>query len=206
MRVLIAPDSFKECLNASEVGQSIRNGILAEIPDAHIDVLPMADGGEGTIEALVHATNGRTIELKATDPFGKRVTTCYGILGDNKTAVIETAKIAGLQIVSKRNPLSASTFGVGELINHAIDSGYRKIIIGLGGSATNDGGFGMLQALGVKFLGAEGQQIRQGRGFFSKIASVDLSSICPSIHECEIIIASDVENELCGPNGATYVF
>jgi glycerate 2-kinase len=206
MRIVIAPDSFKECLYASEVGRAMKKGILACIPDAQIDVLPMADGGEGTIEALLFATSGQRIELEASDPFGKRIKTSYGVLGDKKTAVIEMAKIAGLQVVTKRDPLAASTYGVGELISHAVASGYRKLIIGLGGSATNDGGMGMLQALGCKFLDADGQPVPLGGGDLNQITSVDFSGLLPAVLECEITIASDVENVLCGPKGATYVF
>ncbi|MGX1902619.1 glycerate kinase [Thermolongibacillus altinsuensis] len=206
MRIVIATDSFKECLTAQEVGQSIQKGIEVEIPDAIIDVLPMADGGEGTIDALIFATNGKKVELEATDAYGKRRRTYYGVLGDNKTAVIEIAKVVGLETVSKRDPLNATSYGVGELILHALQSGYRKFIITLGGSATNDGGIGMLQALGGKFLDSNGNQVPGIGGALHKIESVDFSEINPLLKECELIVASDVENVLCGPNGATYVF
>ncbi|GGC89629.1 glycerate kinase [Thalassobacillus devorans] len=206
MKIVIAPDSFKECLPAYAVGESIKKGFLTQMPEADIEVFPMADGGEGTLESLIYATKGKKVEMETSDPLGNHITTHYGILGDNKTVVIEMAQVAGLQIVTDKNINKASTFGVGELIKDAIDKGHRKFIIGLGGSATNDGGAGMLHALGGKFFDAEGEQVPVGGGYVKQIATVDLSEIHPLIYDCEIIIASDVENELCGPHGATYVF
>jgi glycerate 2-kinase len=206
MRIVVAPDSFKECLSGPEAGRSISDGIAAYIPAAQIDILPMADGGEGTVEALVYATNGKIVEVEAEDPFGKMIMSGYGVLGDNQTVIIEMAKAAGLQVISQREPMTASTYGVGELMKHALSDGYRKIIIGLGGSATNDGGQGMLQALGGKFFDNNGNPVPLGGGYLNKISKVDLSGIIPEVYQSEIIIASDVKNQLCGKDGATYVF
>jgi glycerate 2-kinase len=206
MRIVVAPDSFKECLSGPEVGKSISDGLSAHIPEAHIDILPMADGGEGTVEALVYAANGRTVEVEAEDPFGKKIMSGYGVLGDNQTVIIEMAKVAGMQVISQRDPMTASTYGVGELMNHAISNGYRKIIVGLGGSATNDGGQGMLQALGGKFFDISGNPVPLGGGYVNKISKIDLSDIIPEVYQSKIIIASDVKNQLCGKDGATYVF
>jgi glycerate 2-kinase len=208
MRIIIAPDSFKECLSARDVALCIKKGIEAEIPSAQVDVFPMADGGEGTIDALVYSTNGRKLEVRATGPLGEEINSCYGVLGDNQTVVIEVASIAGLQMISEqeRNPMITTSFGLGELINHSLDEGYRKFIIGLGGSATNDGGLGMLQALGGVFLDEKGDHVPPNGGALEKIHSIDLSGINPLLAECELIVASDVKNVLCGPKGASYVF
>jgi glycerate kinase len=208
MRIIIAPDSFKECLSARDVALCIKKGFEAEIPSAQVDVFPMADGGEGTIDALVYSTNGRKLEVRATGPLGEEINSCYGVLGDNQTVVIEVASIAGLQMISEqeRNPMITTSFGLGELINHSLDEGYRKFIIGLGGSATNDGGLGMLQALGGVFLDEKGDHVPPNGGALEKIHSIDLSGINPLLAECELIVASDVKNVLCGPKGASYVF
>ncbi|MGG1575368.1 glycerate kinase [Fictibacillus sp. NRS-1165] len=206
MRIIIAPDSFKECLSAREVAISIRKGFESELPAAKVDIFPMADGGEGTMDALVYSTKGRKVEVRSTGPHGKETNSCYGVLGDEQTVVIEVANVAGLQMVIERNPLITTSYGLGEQINHALNEGYRKFIIGLGGSATNDGGMGMLQALGGIFLDKKGTMVPPNGGGLEQIHSIDLSGINPILTECELIVASDVDNVLCGPTGASHVF
>jgi glycerate kinase len=209
MNIVIAPDSFKGSLSATKVGLTIRDAFLSEIPDAKIEVVPMADGGEGTLETLLFATGGKEVKVMATGPLGECVQTSYGILGDDETILIEMANVAGLPMIprEKRNPMNTTTYGVGELLLHALDRGYKKFIIGIGGSATNDGGMGMLQVLGGRFWDENGTLITDTCGAaLLKVASVDLSTIDPRIFDCEILIASDVQNPLCGPNGSSYVF
>jgi glycerate kinase len=206
MRIIIAPDSFKECLSAREVALSLKKGVESEIPSAKVDVFPMADGGEGTIDALVYSTIGRKVEVRATGSLGEETNSCYGVLGDNQTVIIEVASIAGLQMISERNPMITTSYGMGELINHALGEGYRKFLFGLGGSATNDGGIGMLQALGAVFLDQKGDHVPPNGGALEKIHSINFSDINPLLAECEFIVASDVENVLCGLKGASYVF
>lgn len=208
MKIVIAPDSFKGSLSAKEVGIIIKEAFALEIPGVQVELLPMADGGEGTLEALVFATNGEKIEATATGPLGKPVKTCYGILGDGETAVIEMAQVAGLPMVpeDKRNPLLTTTVGVGELIAAAIDKGIRSFIIGLGGSATNDGGLGMLQALGADFLDEKGDQVKPIGASLQQISKVDFTNLRPELKACRFRVASDVQNPLCGENGASHVF
>jgi glycerate 2-kinase len=206
MRIIIAPDSFKECLSAKEVAIKIREGLEVELPGAKFDVFPMADGGEGTMDALVYSTNGRKVELSTTGPSGEKTNSCYGVLGDEQTLIIEAASVAGLQMVVEKNPLITTSYGLGEQINHALDAGYRKFIFGLGGSATNDGGIGMLQALGGVFLDKKGEMVPPNGGGLELIHTIDLSGINPLLSECDLIVASDVDNVLCGPTGASHVF
>ncbi|MFD3000551.1 glycerate kinase [Pontibacter toksunensis] len=208
MKIVIAPDSYKGSLSAKEVGNTIRKAFNLEIPEAEVVVIPMADGGEGTLDALLFSTQGQSVSTTATGPLGERINTCYGILGDKETAVIEMARVAGLLMVpeDKRNPALTTTFGLGELIAEAIDKGLRKFIIGLGGSATNDGGLGMLQALGAGFLDLEGNQVKPVGESLQKIARLDFSNLHPNLKACKFRIASDVENPLCGENGASYIF
>jgi glycerate kinase len=208
MKIVVAPDSYKGSLPAKEVGITIKKAFALEMPGAEVEVIPMADGGEGTLDALLYATNGEKVEATATGPLGEQVETCFGILGDGKTAVIEMAQVAGLPMVpsEKRNPLLTTTFGVGELIAAAIDKGIRSFIIGLGGSATNDGGLGMLQALGAAFLDEQGKGVKPIGESLQKISSVDFTNLKPELKACRFRIASDVENALCGENGASFVF
>ncbi|MCA1029488.1 glycerate kinase [Bacillus timonensis] len=208
MKIVIAPDSFKGSLTALEAGLTIQEAILAELPNVHIDVIPMADGGEGTLETLIFATKGKRLQIEVTGPLGEKISTEYGVLGDGKTVVIEMANIAGLPMVpeEERNPLHTTTYGIGETILKATELGHRRFIIGLGGSATNDGGLGMLQALGVKFLDRNGTLVGCYGSDVQKVANVDFSSINPVISECSFIIASDVNNPLCGKTGASHVF
>lgn len=208
MKVVIAPDSFKGCLTASEVAEHIEIGIKKVFNDADIIKVPMADGGEGTVQSLVDATGGELVSLKVKGPLLNEVNSFYGILGDKKTAVIEMAAASGLPLISKeeRNPLKTTTYGTGELIKHALDRGCRNFIIGIGGSATNDGGAGMLQALGVKLLDKWDKEIDfAGKGLLD-LHKIDVSNMDERIIECSITAACDVTNPLCGPSGASAVF
>ncbi len=208
MRIVIAPDSFKGSLSAMNVGKIISEAFQKVIPDVQVEIIPMADGGEGTLETLVFATNGKRFNVTATGPLQTQVETEYGVLGDGKTAVIEVAAISGLPMVpvDQRNPLNTSTYGLGEVILHAIENGYREFIVGLGGSSTNDGGLGMLQALGARFIGENNEELPSVGSSVFKVKNVDFSLLHPLLKECKFTIASDVSNPLCGTNGATYVF
>lgn len=208
MKIIIAPDSFKGSLTAKEVANSIYTGLKRALPSAEYIEIPMADGGEGTMQALVDATNGKIFTKSVTGPLNTSVTAHYGILGDKETAVIEMAEAAGLQYVNDqtKNPLITTTYGVGELIKTVLDTGIRKIIVGLGGSCTNDGGAGMAQALGVKLLNLQGQEFPLGGGNLNHLVRIDNSKIDPRLKDTEIILASDVTNPLTGKNGASSVF
>ncbi|MEH7308286.1 glycerate kinase [Neobacillus drentensis] len=208
MKIVIAPDSFKGSLSAVEAARAIEKGIQNAFPDANTVCLPVADGGEGTLDTLVAATYGQKIPVTVTGPLGQKVEAEYGILGDGKTCVIEMAKASGIPLISREelNPLKATTFGTGELIKKALDDGFTSFILALGGSATNDGGAGMLQALGLSLLDEQGNQISTGGAELAKIRSIDLSEFDKRIPACQFLIASDVENPLIGPHGASHVF
>ncbi|RPA60979.1 glycerate kinase [Aerococcus agrisoli] len=208
LKFVLAPDSFKESCTALEACQAMAAGITRVFPDAEIVEVPMADGGEGTTQALVDATGGHMVKKEVTGPLGNPVVADLGILGDGQTAVIEMASASGIHLVKKeeRNPLVTSTYGTGQLIKACLDNGIKKIILGIGGSATNDGGSGMARALGIRFLDADGKDIPEGGGHLDKLASIDLSGVHPGLADCEIAIASDVSNPLCGENGAAAVF
>lgn len=208
MKVVIAPDSFKESLTAKEVCQAIEHGLRRVWKDAEIVHVPVADGGEGTVQSLVDATGGQIIELSATGPLNDKVDAFYGILGDGKTAAIEMAAASGLHHVDSalRDPKITSSYGTGEVILHALDNGATKLIIGLGGSATNDGGIGMLDALGVRFLNAAGQRVEPNGAGLGDIATIDNSGLDTRFAHCEILVACDVDNPLCGEHGATVTF
>jgi len=208
MRVVIAPDSFKGSASAKEVAQAIADGLKVALPDSEFDLVPMADGGEGTVEALVVATGGKIVTKRVTGPLGEPVDAFFGILGDGETAVIEMAAAAGLHLVppEKRNPLLTTTYGVGELIKAALDAGCKRVIVGIGGSATNDGGAGMAQALGAKLLDENGNEIGFGGGELGKVARIDTSELDSRLRETEILVACDVTNPLTGPNGASAVY
>jgi glycerate kinase len=208
MRFVIAPDSFKGSASAREVAQAIAEGLKAALPDAVCDLVPMADGGEGTVDALVAATGGRIVSVRVTGPLGEPVDSFFGILGDGETAVIEMAAAAGLPLVppEKRNPMVTTTYGVGELMRAALDAGCRRLIIGIGGSATNDGGAGMAQALGVRLLDEQGNEIGFGGGALERLARLDLSDFDRRVWDAEILVACDVTNPLTGPNGASAVY
>ena len=210
MRIVIAPDSFKENLTAMEVATAIETGIKRLLPHAKCVKVPVADGGEGTVQALVDATGGRIVKKNVVGPLGNRVSACYGLLGDGGTAVIEMAQASGLPLVprNRRDPLNTTTYGTGELIIDALRRGANSIIIGLGGSATVDGGSGMAQALGVKFVKKNGKPLIGycAGGSLDTIAKIDVEGIDPRIRNATIIVASDVDNPLCGPRGAAQVF
>ncbi len=208
MKILIAPDSFKENLSAKEVAQAIERGIKRVNENIQTSIVPMADGGEGTVESLVEATDGQIINVKVKDPFMRDIDSYYGVLGDRKTAVIEMAAASGLALLEKdeRNPMDTTSFGTGQLIKYAIEEGYKDIIIGIGGSATNDGGAGMLMALGAKLLDANGEDIGLGAKGLGKLKSIDLSNFHEDIKDCNFVVACDVDNPLVGKRGASYVF
>ncbi|MDK2919784.1 MAG: glycerate 2-kinase [Candidatus Petromonas sp.] len=208
MRIVIAPDSFKGSLSAKEVADNIEIGIRKVYSDIDILKVPMADGGEGTVESLVDATGGEIIRLEVTGPLGEKVESFYGIMGDKKTAVIEMAAASGLPLVpnDKRNPMITTTYGTGELIKSALDRGCRDFIIGIGGSATNDGGSGMLEALGVKFLDKNGKKLPWGGGALINLDKIDMSSLDERLKSSRFVVACDVDNPLCGTNGASYVY
>jgi len=208
LKFVVAPDSFKESCTALEACQAMAAGIRRVFPDAEIVEVPMADGGEGTTQALVDATDGRIIEKEVTGPLGDPVVADLGILGDGQTAVIEMASASGIHLVTKedRNPLITSTYGTGQLIKECLDMGIQNIILGIGGSATNDGGSGMARALGIRFLDANGNDIPEGGGHLDQLDQIDLSGVHPGLAACEIAIASDVSNPLYGEHGASSVF
>ncbi|WP_333602460.1 glycerate kinase [Atlantibacter hermannii] len=208
MKIVIAPDSWKESLSALEVATAIEDGFRQIFPDAEVVKIPMADGGEGTVEAMVAATQGRIVTLSVTGPLGEPVEAFYGLSGDEKQAFIEMAAASGLESVptARRDPRITTSWGTGELIRHALDAGVRHIIIGLGGSATNDGGAGMVQALGAGFLDAQGEQIAGGGEALSQLERIDTRRLDPRLAECRIEVACDVTNPLTGEEGATAVF
>ena len=208
MKVVIAIDSLKGSLSSMEAGMAIKDGILAAKPDAEVIVKPLADGGEGTTDALIEGMNGERIDLTVTGPMHTPVDTSYGYLKDTTTAVMEMASAAGITLVpdSEKNPLLATSYGVGEMINDAIQRGCRNFIIGIGGSVTNDGGIGMLKALGVRFLDENDEDAGEGGQALAKVARIDVSGMNPLLKECHIQVACDVNNPLCGENGSTYVY
>jgi glycerate kinase len=208
MKIVVAPDSFKGSLTAIEVSVAIEQGIREVFPEAEVIKIPMADGGEGTVQCLVNATGGKILEEKVIGPLGDEVLAFYGILGDRKTAIVEMAAASGLILIpeSKRNPLVTTTYGTGQLIKAALDQGCRKMIIGIGGSATNDEGAGMVQALGVKLLDQEGKEVGFGGGELKKIVKIDISCMDNRLSDTKVLVASDVNNPLCGPQGASKIY
>lgn len=208
MKVVIAPDSYKESLTAMEVATAIESGFKEIMPDAEYIKLPMADGGEGTVQSLVDATGGDIVTVEVTGPLGQPVEGFYGLLGDGSTAVIEMAAASGLHLVepNERNPLLTTTYGTGELIKAALDRGVDHIIIGIGGSSTNDGGVGMAQALGAKLVDANGVDLPFGGGALADLVSIDLSGLDSRLATVQLEVACDVDNPLCGPKGASQIF
>lgn len=207
MKIVVAIDSFKGCLTSYEAGMCVKDAILEEM-DADVTVAPIADGGEGTVEALMRCMHGEEVPVEVTGPLGEKIDTYYGVLKDRKVAVMEMANVAGITMVhgTSKNPMNTTTYGVGEMILHAAQAGYREFIMGIGGSATNDGGMGMLTALGVKFYNAEGKPA----GIFGRdvlrVAKVDISEMNPVLKECHFTIMSDVKNPLCGEMGSSVIF
>jgi glycerate kinase len=208
MRILIAPQSLKGSLTAAEAGQAIATGAKLVFPEAKIIIVPVADGGEGTVQALVDATGGSIVQQTVTGPLGDPVNAFFGLLGDGRTAAIEMAACAGLPLVppDQRDPRITTTYGVGELILAALDAGCRHFIIGIGGSATNDGGAGMAQALGAALLTAEGHAIARGGIALAALSYISISNMDPRLQECTVQVACDVTNPLCGPTGASAVY
>lgn len=208
MKIVIAPDSYKESLSAQEVATQIEAGFREIFPDASYVKLPVADGGEGTVEAMVAATQGRIVEVQVTGPLGDKIDAFFGLSGDEKTAFIEMAAASGLERVppAQRNPLLTTSYGTGELIRSALDHGVKHCIIGIGGSATNDGGAGMAQALGAKLLDAQGESIGFGGGALDALKRVDISELDQRIKRCRFEVACDVTNPLTGKLGASAVF
>jgi glycerate kinase len=214
MKIVIAPQALKGCLSASQVAQTIEKGIKRVVPDAECILLPVADGGEGTVEALVGATNGRIIPTRVSGPLGAPVNSFFGILGTDSssneplTAVIEVAAACGLPLLplNARNPRITTTRGVGELIRKAVEWGCRRLIIGLGGSATNDGGAGMAQSLGVSLRDRRGHELPPGGAALERLSQISVAHLLPKLRDVEVLAASDVTNPLCGPEGATAIY
>lgn len=208
MRIIIAIDSLKGSLASTEAGGIIAEGIKRVYPEAEVRVCPLADGGEGTAEALTAGLKGSWQSLTATGPLGEPVTASYGILPDGKTAVLEMAAAAGITLTEpeKRNPMKTTTYGVGEMIRDAVKKGCRHFIVGIGGSATNDGGIGMLQALGFEMLDQEGNQVPFGGEGLSALYKITAKNVMEELTECTFRIACDVTNPLCGPSGASAVY
>ncbi|CAG7649334.1 glycerate kinase [Paenibacillus allorhizosphaerae] len=210
MKFVIAPDSYKGSLTASKVGETMARALLEEMPQADVRIIPMADGGEGTVDALVQAAGGQTVPVQATGALGEPVDTYVGVIGGHSEAsvIIEVANIFGLPMVDaqQRNPMNTTSRGLGDAIRFMLDQGLRRFVIGLGGSATNDGGLGMLSALGLRFTCRSG---RTATGFgreLAELTGVDWSGLDPRLKECRLTIACDVTNPLLGPQGASYVF
>ncbi len=208
MKIVIAPDSFKGSLTALQVAQAITEGIQRVRPEAEIDCVPMADGGEGTVQALVDATGGQMVTQEVCDPLGNQIEAEFGVLGDGETAVIEMAAASGLPLVpeDKRNPMLTTTYGTGELIHAALERGCRKLIVGIGGSATVDGGAGMAQALGARLLDKDGHEVPRGGGGVEFLECIDVSQLDSRIAKATTVVACDVDNPLVGPRGGPEVY
>lgn len=208
MRILIAPDSFKESLSALEVANAIELGFRQVFPTADYIKVPMADGGEGTVQSLIDATNGQIISVTVNDPLGRPTESFLGLSGDKKTAIIEMAAASGLHLVEpeKRNPLITSSYGTGELIKYALDLQVEHIILGIGGSATNDCGLGMLQALGLSVKDEQGNELQAGGFSLKNARHIDTSQLDPRLKQVKLDVACDVTNPLCGENGASAIF
>lgn len=207
MKILIASDSFKGSATTMEVADRIEKGLIRIIPELEVLKLPMADGGEGTVETLVYGMDGKFVYEEVTGPLGDRVQAKYGIIQD-QIAIIEMAEASGLVLVEeeRRNPSLTSTYGTGELILSALQRGYGKIYVGIGGSATNDGGVGMARALGYRFLDRDGNEIPEGGGGLDGLRRIDRSNVTPLLEDAQITVMCDVENPLYGPDGAAYVY
>ncbi len=208
MKVVVAIDSLKGSLTSLEAGQAIKQGIIQAIPEAEVSVRPLADGGEGTVEALVLGMNGRNVCVTVSGPLGQPVECTYGILEESKTAIVEMSGAAGITLVSEkeRNPMNTTTYGVGEVIKDAIQKGCRHFIVGIGGSATNDGGIGMLQALGYGFLDKNGDQISFGAKGLQDLVEITDTHVIPELKDCTFRIACDVTNPLCGEQGCSAIY
>jgi len=208
VKVVVAPDSYKGSLSAVAVAEAIERGVRTVFPAAEVVKVPIADGGEGTVDALVVATSGRTMETTVHGPLGESVAARWGVLGGGTTAVIEMAAASGLPLVppGKRDPRVTSTRGTGELLRAALDAGLRHLVIGIGGSATNDGGAGLARALGARFLDAAGRELPDGGAALARLARIELEGLDPRLGEATILVACDVDNPLTGPRGASAVY
>ncbi len=208
MKVVIAPQSFKGSISALDAARAMEEGVLRVVPDAETVLVPVADGGDGTLETLVDATGGDIRSTTVTGPIGKPVAAEWGALGDGQTAVIEMARTSGLALLSlaERDPLHATTYGLGEVIREALDAGFRSFIVGIGGSATNDGGAGMAQALGVRLLDEAGNDLPPGGAALADLRSIDMSGLDERATDARFSVACDVSNPLTGPEGASAVY
>lgn len=208
MKVAIAPDSFKGSMTALEAAKCIERGLKRALFGVTCRKIPMADGGEGTVRAIVDATAGRLISRTVQDPLGRKIRSTFGISGDRKTAIIEMAAASGLALLKprERNPMKTTTFGTGELIRHALSLNVKRILIGIGGSATNDGGMGVAQALGARFLDARGSEISSGGGLLKKLNRIEMSGLDPRLKHVKVEVACDVDNPLTGLHGAAKVY
>ncbi len=207
-KLVVAIDSFKGSLSTFQSGEAVKEAFLEIYPDAEVDICPLADGGEGTVDAIVFATGSRYVSVKVHDPLDRIIEARYGIIDKSKTAVIEMSAAAGITLVKddERNPLNTTTYGVGELIRDALGKGVRRFILGIGGSATNDGGVGMLEALGFEFLDKSGNKISHGAKGLSELYEIKVENRLPELRECSFLVASDVKNPLCGELGASAVY
>ncbi len=208
MKVVVAIDSLKGSLSSVLAGNTIKDAILNVMPDSNVVVKPLADGGEGTTEALVDGMGGKLVNISVTGPLGDKILSSYGIVENKNLAIIEMASASGITLVKEelRNPLNTTTYGVGEMIKDAISKGIRNFIVGIGGSATNDGGFGMLKALGFSFLDKDNNEIELGAKGLRTLAKIDISNKLKELDECNFNVACDVNNPLCGENGASYIY
>lgn len=206
-RVILAPDSFKGTMSSVKICNIMSSVIKKHYSDAEIIKIPVADGGEGTVECFLEAVGGKKVDVKVKGPYFEDMDSFYGVLSDNNTAVVEMAAAAGLPLVEDRkDPSLTTTYGVGQLIRHAVESGYKKIIIGLGGSCTNDGGAGMAAALGVKFLDDSGKEFTPTGRTLNRVSKIDASGKLKALKDCTIVAACDVDNPLCGKSGAAHIF
>ncbi|WP_347298086.1 glycerate kinase [Dolosigranulum savutiense] len=208
MKIVIAPDSFKESMTALEAANAIERGFRKVFAQADYEKIPMADGGEGTVESVIDATDGKLRQIQVHGPLGEEIYASYGISGDGKLAIIEMAASSGLQLTveKNRNPMKTSTIGFGELINDALDQGVDELLLGIGGSATNDAGAGMISSLGGKLLNKNGKEIHPTGEGLAQLSKIDLSGLHPRLKDVDIRVACDVDNPLCGPQGASYIY
>ena len=208
LRIVIAPQAFKQSVGARAAALAVRHGVLRAVPDAAITLVPVADGGDGTLAALIDTTGGQYFQAPVAGPLGESRTAQWGVMGDGQTAVIEMALASGLALLAddRRNPRRATTYGAGQLMRAALDAGYTRIIVGLGGSATNDGGTGMASALGVRFLDAKGDELEPGGAALANLRTIDITNIHPGLANATVTGATDVTNPLCGDTGASAIF
>ena len=208
MKIVIAPQAFKGSISALDAAEAMRKGVLEVFPDADVALVPVADGGDGTLETLVEGSGGEIREATVTGPLGERRTAQWGAMGDGVTAVIEMARTSGLALVplDRRDPLNATTYGLGEIVRFALDDGFRRFIMGIGGSATNDAGAGMAQALGIRLLDSTGNELPHGGAALANLSRINMSRIDPRIGESSFLVACDVSNPLTGPEGASAIY